>query len=517
MSFLSNLRIARRLALAFGICIALLCLVSILSAKALTTINESLKLITTDRFVKVQLVGDVKDEVNLQARIARNLLIFDKPDERTRELQQMDESRTKTGPLLQKLDGMIDKAAAGHDKLVGVLKSRDAFAAELDQLLQLVRGEQLDEARGHLTDRMRIAQLDYLKVLDQLADHQEELMNAAAREADELVKFSRMEIVVLTLLAAVAAVAFAWWVARSITRPLQVSVQVSEAVSQGDLGSRISATTRDETGQLMGALERMNAQLVDIVTQVRDSSESIATGTGQLASGNADLSQRTEEQASNLEETAATMEQLTATVKQNAETARAATQMATGAMDVATRGGEVVGQVVQTMDRISEASRRIADIIGVIDGIAFQTNILALNAAVEAARAGEQGRGFAVVAGEVRLLAQRSAEAAQEIKSLINASVETVDTGSHLVADAGRTMDDVVQQVRQVHTLIGEISAASREQSEGIDQVGDAVMQLDQVTQQNAALVEEAASAADSLQQQAQRLTSLVATFKLGA
>ncbi|NCT82417.1 MAG: HAMP domain-containing protein [Comamonadaceae bacterium] len=515
MFFLSNLRIARRLALAFGICVALLCVVSMLSATSLSTINESLRLITADRFVKVQLVGQVKDEVNLQARIARNLLIFDQPQDRTRELQQMEASRAKTAPILRQLDDMIDKSGAGHQKLGEVLRTRDLFASELEQLLKLVRDERMGEARSHLMERMRLAQLDYLKMLDQLAGHQGELMNLAAREADELVRSSRLEVLVLTVLAVLAAATFAWWVARSITRPLQASVRLAEAVAQGDLGSRISASTRDETGQLMSALGRMNAQLVDIVRQVRDSSESIATGTGQLATGNADLSQRTEEQASNLEETAATMEQLTATVKQNAETARTATQTASGAMDVATRGGEVVGQVVQTMDRISEASHRIADIIGVIDGIAFQTNILALNAAVEAARAGEQGRGFAVVASEVRALAQRSAEAAKEIKSLINASVETVEAGGQLVQDAGRTMDDVVQQVRQVHTLIGEISAASLEQSSGISQVGDAVMQLDQVTQQNAALVEEAASAADSLQQQAQRLNELVATFKL--
>ncbi len=515
MSFLSNLRIAKRLAVAFGICVALLCVNSLMSASALSTINQSLKLITSDRYVKVQLVGDVKDEVNLQARIARNLLIFDKPEDRDRELQQMQDSRAKTGPTLKKLDDMVDNSGVGQQKLNDVYKHRDLFVAELDALLKLVRGNRLDEARTQLKDRMRSAQLEYLKVLEALSDHQESLMNDAVRDADELVKFSTLKIIALTVLATLAAVGFAWWVSRSITKPLAQSVQVAEAVAQGDLGSRIVAGSRDETGQLMDALGRMNEQLSQIVTQVRESSESISTGTGQLASGNADLSQRTEEQASNLEETAATMEELTATVKQNAETARAATEMATSAMDVAERGGEVVGQVVQTMERISEASRRIADIIGVIDGIAFQTNILALNAAVEAARAGEQGRGFAVVAGEVRLLAQRSAEAAKEIKSLISASVETVDAGSQLVADAGRTMTDVVQQVRQVNTLIGEISAASREQSTGIDQVGDAVMQLDQVTQQNAALVEEAAAAAESLRQQARRLTELVATFKL--
>ena len=365
MPFLSNLRIAKRLAVAFGICVVLLCLNSVMSTSALSTINQSLKLITTDRYVKVQLVGDIKDEVNLQARVARNLLIFDTPQDRDRELQQMEASRAKTGPALKKLDDMIDNSGAGQQKLREVYKHRDLFVAELEQLLTFVRGAQMDEARAQLKDRMRNAQLEYLKVLEMLSDHQESLMNDAVRDADDLVRFGTLKIVSLTVLATLVAVGFAWWVSRSITRPLAQSVQVAEAVAQGDLGSRIVPGGRDETGQLMDALGRMNEQLSQIVTQVRESSESITTGTGQLASGNADLSQRTEEQASNLEETAATMEQLTATVKQNAETARVATQMATSAMDVAVRGGEVVGQVVRTMERISDASRRIADIIGV--------------------------------------------------------------------------------------------------------------------------------------------------------
>ena len=248
----------------------------------------------------------------------------------------------------------------------------------------------------------------------------------------------------------------------------------------------------------------------------RPSSDSIATGSSQIATGNQDLSQRTEEQASNLQQTAATMEQLTSTVKNSADTARAANQLANSARDVATQGGVVVGQVVETMDQITAASKKIADIIGVIDGIAFQTNILALNAAVEAARAGEQGRGFAVVAGEVRTLAQRSAQAAKEIKTLIGDSVEKVEAGSRLVGDAGRTMTDIVLQVRRVNDMLGEITAATSEQTTGIGQINDAVTRLDQVTQQNAALVEESAAAAESLKQQASRLVDAVAVLKTG-
>jgi methyl-accepting chemotaxis protein len=293
-----------------------------------------------------------------------------------------------------------------------------------------------------------------------------------------------------------------------------VAVSVASRIADGDLTQPIPASGRDETGDLLRAMRDMQTKLVAIISQVRASSENIATGSTQIANGNADLSQRTEEQAANLEETAAAMEQLNVTVKNSADTAQQANQLATAARGAAARGGDVVGQVVVTMGDISASSRRISDIIGVIDGIAFQTNILALNAAVEAARAGEQGRGFAVVAGEVRSLAQRSAEAAREIKGLIGASMERVEAGTRLVGDAGQQMTDIVAQVQRVADLIGEISAAAVEQTSGIGQVHDAVSQLDQVTQQNAALVEESAAAADNLKQQAAKLVDLVSGFK---
>jgi methyl-accepting chemotaxis protein len=342
-------------------------------------------------------------------------------------------------------------------------------------------------------------------------------MHQAAKAADTTVDFAAVAVVVAAGAALAIGAAMALLITRSVVRPIRQAVTAAETVAAGDLRLQLATEREDETGQLLNALQRMNDSLVGIVGTVRGNADSVATASGQIAQGNADLSQRTEQQASNLQETAASMEELSAAVRHNTETARQAAQLAGSAARVAESGGQVMGQMVHTMDEITTSSKKIADIIGVIDGIAFQTNILALNAAVEAARAGEQGRGFAVVAGEVRALAQRSAQAAREIKALIGASVERVEAGNALVGDAGRTMDEVVGQVRRVADLISEISAASTEQSKGIGQIGDAVNQLDQVTQQNAALVEESAAAAESLRLQAGQLAETVATFKLDA
>ena len=354
-------------------------------------------------------------------------------------------------------------------------------------------------------------------LMTDLAVSKEKAAAVSVQAGTDLYERMRALMITLAVLGVAIGMLLGWLVTRGIVRPLQQAVNAARQVAAGDLTTDIKVATRDETGDLMGALKEMNESLARIVRDVRDGCESIASASSQIAQGNSDLSQRTEEQASSLEETAASMEELTSTVQQNANNASQADRLVEQASAVALRGGEVVDGVVQTMSAISDSSRRIADITGVIDGIAFQTNILALNAAVEAARAGEQGRGFAVVAGEVRTLAQRSAVAAKEIKALIDESVQRVEGGTRQVDEAGSTMREVVDSVRQVATLVREISSASAEQSSGIGQVNQAVAQMDTVTQQNAALVEEAAAAAASMQEQAGRLAQEVRRFKVEA
>lgn len=357
------------------------------------------------------------------------------------------------------------------------------------------------------------ANRDVIDKVVPIANKMSETNEANAKETEQAALLSLGVIFVLVLGFGLGA---ALMIMRSILGPLQVGVGIAQTIASGDLSRRIHGEGVSETADLLRALGEMQESLAKVVAAVRLASEGVATASAEIASGNTDLSARTESQAGALEETAASMEELGSTVKHNADNARQANQLAQNASTVAQQGGQVVAQVVETMREINVSSKKIADIIGVIDGIAFQTNILALNAAVEAARAGEQGRGFAVVAGEVRSLAGRSAEAAKEIKELITASVERVEAGSALVDQAGQTMDEVVGSIRRVTDIMGEISAANTEQSQGVLQVGEAVTKLDQTTQQNAALVEEMAAAASSLKGQAQELVQAVSVFKLG-
>jgi methyl-accepting chemotaxis protein-1 (serine sensor receptor) len=366
-----------------------------------------------------------------------------------------------------------------------------------------------------------LASADYFALMTKAIDAQFDLAATAFKALDTALsdRVAAERRALWLLLGGAVPGALALWIimltARTTTRSIGQAVQLAENVAKGDLTSTIEVTSTDEAGHLLTALKNMNDSLVEIVSSVRQSSDSIATGSAQIAAGNLDLSSRTESQASSLEETASTMEELTSTVKQNAEQSHHASKLVLSTAEIAVSGGEVVGKVIQTMASIKDSSRKIADIIGVIDGIAFQTNILALNAAVEAARAGEQGRGFAVVASEVRNLAQRSAGAAKEIKTLISDSVEQVEVGRKLVDEAGEAMDDIVTSVQLVADIISGTAAASQEQSSGIEQVNQAVGQMDEITQQNAALVEEAAAAAASLQEQAGKLAEAVSVFKL--
>ena len=424
------------------------------------------------------------------------------------------EARAAVGQALDKyekenLSDQQDKALLATDR--AVLLRYDGVR---DKVLALSKAGELDAARDLLMQNQPIIK----ELVDAFAAHHgynEKLANMGAAEGIATAASARWIAIVLALSITAAVAAMGLLLARRIASSLKNAIDVAHTIAGGDLSVQISATSKDEVGQLMTAMAEMSESLVRIVSEVRSGTETIGTASSEIAAGNLDLSARTEQQAGSLEETASAMEELTATVRQNSDNARQAKQMAVSASDKAVRGGEVMGDVIRTMEAIDSASNKIADIISVIDGIAFQTNILALNAAVEAARAGEQGRGFAVVATEVRNLAHRSAAAAKEIKTLISDSVEQVGQGGKLVQQAGAAMTEVVDTVRSVTDIVSEISAASAEQSTGIDEINRAITQMDEVTQQNAALVEEAAAASQSLQEQASKLASVVGAFKL--
>ena len=519
-NMLTNLKIGPRLALAFGLVLGLLCAMAGVAAWQMGKLAANTAEYASDLVPSFAaqhqitlLLGQerLKEYRHILAKDAAEMdkLEADLADYRKSVGDQVDKydkeyvSDAEDKRRLEKVRAAVATYFAEWDKLRVVSRQTAADPTKLDDASTLMKG-----ASSQAFADVDAAVQDWWNYNVQLSDNE----TRASKEtyADAKLALATMVVVALALGGAAAVL-----ITRSITGPIGRAVQVASTVAAGDLSSRIVARGKDETAHLLQALATMNDNLARIVGQVRESSESIATGSAQIATGNADLSQRTEEQASNLQQTAASMEQLSGTVKTSAETAGHASGLAADASAAAVRGGEAVGTVVNTMQDIAASSRKIADIIGVIDGIAFQTHILALNAAVEAARAGEQGRGFAVVATEVRSLAGRSAEAAKEIKSLIVASVEKVEAGTHQADQAGTSMADIVSQVQRVSQLISELSNASGEQSTGLHQVGDAVAQLDQVTQQNAALVEESAAAAESLRAQAAHLADAVRVFRL--
>ncbi|KMJ91521.1 chemotaxis protein [Achromobacter xylosoxidans] len=509
-----NLSIGTRLTLGFGTVLALLLALTGLSQYELTHIGGINRAITEQAWAKANAINII--DVTTRANARANLELIVNTDPRTAEtlFARIDTNRKTIDQALETLRPLF-RTEDERQKLRLLEDVRGRYVKSFQGVGALLKRGERDAARQRLLE-------ETLPLLDGLQDRVIEIsriqsaeMVDAGADSQRVIDNAGMLNLILSGLAIVLGGLFAWRVSKSITAPLAQAVSVAETVARGDLGQPILAVTRDETGRLLRALHDMQDKLAGAVRTIRAGSETISSAAGQIAAGNTDLSSRTEEQAASLEETAASMEELASTVKQNADNARQANQLAASASEVAQRGGAVVSAVVSTMGDISASSRKISEIVSVIDGIAFQTNILALNAAVEAARAGEQGKGFAVVAGEVRSLAQRSAQAAREVKTLIEASVSKVAEGAGQAENAGTTMQEVVASVKRVTDIMGEIAAASQEQASGIEQVNRAVSQMDEVTQQNAALVEEAAAAAGSMQDQAHALVRAVGVFRL--
>ena len=510
----NNLKIGSRLAIAFATILLITLLVAGFGVQRITVLQQAGEHVATVELEQQTLVDDWASDIRINwARTEAQLRAVDSTYiERLKK--DIETTSGGTAGKIKRLEELLQDDD-GKAQLAEIRQVREAYR---NKRVELAKLQSMGEDINSMIDSQLHPMADgYLAKLDGLRKRMASQLAQGQERNATLAQTSRVLLMAAAALAVVLGAFMAWTATRSITRPVQQAVDAATAIAQGDLALQIPTGAQDETGQLLRALTDMQGRLAALVADVRRNADGVATASAEIAQGNHDLSARTEHQASALEQTAASMEELGSTVRQNADNARAANQLAVNASTVATRGGEVVAEVVDTMKGINESSRKISDIIGVIDGIAFQTNILALNAAVEAARAGEQGRGFAVVASEVRSLAQRSADAAKEIKSLIGASVERVEQGSHLVDRAGATMTEVVSAIRRVTDIVGEISAASSEQSSGVAQVGEAVTQMDQATQQNAALVEQSAAAAASLRNQASLLVDAVAVFKLSA
>ncbi len=510
---IANLKIGHRLNISFALTIAMLVVVVSLGSWRLASVSGDVDVTINDHYQKIDALNQVKGLLELQARQLRDALLAGDPALAMAGLDKVDRISAQVAGQLEQLGARLQAPQA--QTLFGSVRDSGArFGAERAQVVKLARAGAKDAASKL---PMEASQQAYFAALDRMIGFHSGLMRETGAHAIRSASLASQAMMALGVVGGVLSMLTAWYITRGIVGPIRHAVKVARTVASGDLSSKIEVRSRDEVGQLSAALKEMNDSLAGIVSQVRGGTDTIAQASHEIAAGNQDLSARTEQQAGTLEETAASMEQLTGTVRQNAEHARLAKQLALSASGLAGQGGAVVAQVVATMASINAGSRKIADIIGVIDSIAFQTNILALNAAVEAARAGEQGRGFAVVAGEVRNLAQRSAAAARDIHRLIGASASEVDAGARLVGQAGRTMDDIVGSIGRVSAIVSDIAAASGEQLAGIVHVNAALAQIDQATQQNAALVEEAAAAAASMRQQAGDLTRAVAVFTLGA
>jgi methyl-accepting chemotaxis protein len=514
MGLLANLNIGKRLACGFALILAMAVVVAGVGVWRLDQVAEATDHMMARPLAKERMIAEWYMQIFSAVRRTSAIVKSSDPALGPYFKEDAAVSARASAELVRQIEPLIagDEETALFKKIT---EQRKVYTIARDSAVKARNEGNAELAAKILDESFTPAAKTYQELIRQLVAMQRNGIDATAKGIGATAAFSTRLIVGLTAAAVALGALLSWLLTASITRPIRAAVTLAETVAAGDLTHRIEADARDETGALLRALRHMNDSLVAIVSQVRGGTDTIATASGEISAGNLDLSARTEQQAGSIEETAASMEELTTTVRQNADHARHANQLSLEASAVAAQGGAVVGQVVTTMGAINESARKIVDIIAVIDGIAFQTNILALNAAVEAARAGEQGRGFAVVASEVRTLAQRSAAAAKEIKTLIGDSVEKVDAGTRLVDQAGATMQQVVSSIERVTGIMAEITTASAEQSAGIDQVNQAIGEMDGATQQNAALVEQSAAAATSLQEQAARLAQVVSVFKV--
>lgn len=510
----SNLKIGVRLGFAFTLVVALMIGMALVAVQHLDSSSERMNEIVKGRYTLIDLSNKIKNNGNKANAILSNLLMASSPEQAKKYMDDYVVVRKTNADVYARLEKLLQD---GQSKALfqEQFRARSAYGSAVRKFFDLVSANRQQEARDLYQGDMARLQDDYYALVDKMVDyHAKEMENDVARAVDEAGN-AKIQMALLSACAVLIAVTTGVFMTRSITQPIMRAVSLAEAVASGNLTHRLEVDTTDEIGRLLTALKYMIENLHGIVAKVQTGTDTIVNATRDVTSGNVDLSSRTEQQAGALEETAAAMEQLTSTVKQNADNALRANELASNASSVASRGGAAVDHVVNTMSAINDSSRKIVEIISVIDGIAFQTNILALNAAVEAARAGEHGRGFAVVASEVRGLAQRSAVAAKEIKALIDDSVGQVGTGSKMVENAGQIIREVVTSIKHVTDIVAEISASSQQQSDGIEQINRAITQMEQATQENAALVEQSAASAQALQDQAGQLTDMVSAFTL--
>ncbi|QTF10425.1 methyl-accepting chemotaxis protein [Brenneria izadpanahii] len=517
MNMLKKMKLGTMLGAGFTLLIVIGFLVALFGRIELVSVGNNLNYLANTRLINLLLMQEIKDNMNIAAQDIRDSSLYSDPRRVEEKIHHIESIMGRNGELLKQLDEAI-KLKETRERFENFNAVRVEYRNSIKKAIDLIRAGQQDSARNVILNEAIGAQEKALSAITAMInEHRNDTVSMSQRFMSDANSAGTL-MLILTAVSALLGALIAWAITRTVRGQLggepAYAVQIARQVAEGKLSMPVDLR-RGDSGSLLAAMNGMREHLQGIVQQVRESSESISIGASEIAAGSTDLSQRTEEQAASLQQTAASMEQMSQAIRQNGETVRSAAHLANAASDTAAKGGDAVGNIVQTMQEISGSSRKIGDIISVIDGIAFQTNILALNAAVEAARAGEQGRGFAVVAGEVRSLAQRSASAAKEIKDLIGESVTTVDKGAALVGDAGATINELVRQVRNVASMITEIGVTTEEQEHGISQINDAINQLDQVTQQNAALVEQSASAADSLRDQAAKLVELMSVFSI--